>query len=195
MIFRYLFTIILVIAISVVLAIAAGYAAHGASTIEGIDNVHNILIVCAVVGWITIALTILGFIALIVYPEVILLNEWLRMLYTSYVYMILFICLTVGILMTYSAVKIRKSDNYGSNKDVYTMATHGGVVAIVMSGGLIITFIGVKAYTYISGHHDNSGSSGSSGGYGGSYSNKVGGKYGKVLSEGFKFGSQALSMY
>jgi hypothetical protein len=153
MIFRHIFTIILTIILTVTLAIVSGYSANAAAHVDGIHKAHSLLIASSVIGWISIALTIAAFVAMIVFGEEILISPWLRMLATSWIYFILLSLLVVGVLMANASSIIHKDKLYGANKNAYTLALNGSLVAIVLSSTLILTFLAVKAYTYYKGHH------------------------------------------
>lgn len=140
---------------TIVLAIASGYSANAAAHVKGIDKAHSILTASSIIGWVGIGISVVSFIAMLVFAEEILTIPWLRVATTIVIYFVLFATLLVGILLAYAANIIHGDDLYGSNKDPYTMALNGAVVAITMSGVLILSFLAVKAYTYYKGHHKN----------------------------------------
>jgi len=158
MIFQHIFTLILAIALVVTLAIASGYATNAAAHVDKIKKAHNILTAASVIGWVSIAFAILGFIASVVFAEEFITMPWLRLGLTMGFYAILFATLLIGILLAYSSSIIHSDDNYGANKRPYSLALHGAIVSITLSGSLIVIFIGVKVYTAIN-NHSGSGSS------------------------------------
>lgn len=151
--FQHIFSLILTFAVTIILAICSGYATHAAASLEDEKSAHSILTASSIIGWVTIALTIVTFISMIVFPEEILLNPMLRAGVTSLIYIVLFATLLVGILMAYAASVIHGSINYSDNKSEYTYATNGAIIGLVCSGSLLLLYGGIKGYEYYKGKH------------------------------------------
>ena len=144
--------IVLEIAMSIVLAVAAGYATHASIEITDKDtsekSAYSILIASSVIGWVTIGVAVLSFIAMIVFPEEIMASSFLRKAIGSVMYLVCFATLLIGILMFYAGELIKRGADYGENKQAYTYAAQGGMIATVMSASVLLIYILFQAYEY-----------------------------------------------
>lgn len=146
----HLTRIITKIALAVILAICAGYASHGAAAIKikagDEEAARNYMIVSAVLGWVFVVVTVLSFVAMVVFAEEIAVSRWLRLAEHSVIYMLIGGLFIVGILMAVAAQEVRNGPSYGSNKSVFKYASTAAIIGIVSSVATTLIFGGIHLY-------------------------------------------------
>ena len=182
--FLQLSHIIFEIALTVALAIAAGYGTHASVDLttgdKHTDSAKTLLVWSSVLSWLTVIATIISLIGMIVFAEEVMASSLLRKVVGWMMYVVLGVTVIIGIMLAIAASDIKKGTNYIHNKDEHTYASSGAVVALLMGGGFLVVYGAIKAYDYYQHgslghhgalHHKNTGGGGGLSDYAGDYMN------------------------
>ena len=147
--------IFILVIVGAALGVSLFYVTKGAADIGGSDDTglkdaHKYLTWTAVVGWICIALIIVGVVLFLIFGEelVLFLGGWII---TGLMLLITAMAITVGILAAVAASKIRGSDAYKTSTDSdHDKATKGYTDTIVSAsvalGTVGLLVIGIIIY-------------------------------------------------
>lgn len=149
----YLTKLLTEIVLAVLLAVCAGYASHGISSLSAkVSKEHaarNYMLVSAVLGWLFVVVTIIAFVALVAFFEEIAESRWLRRISNSLMYVLIAVLFVIGILMSVAAHEIKRGATYASNKAAYKYASTSALIALISSLTILLIFGGIHIYMIV----------------------------------------------